>query len=93
MSGRYQLYPCLASGQLASAASLDRILKFYVQEEGYEVVAYSTSLSSSDLYYDIRYLSVADVGQEEDFEAAREKAAKVGATKFILDVSHPCCCS
>jgi hypothetical protein len=30
--------------------------------------------------------AVADVGQEEDFEAARAKALKVGAKKFILDV-------
>jgi len=30
---------------------------------------------------------VADVGQEEDFEAARQKALKVGAKKFILDAS------
>ena len=29
---------------------------------------------------------VADVGQEEDFEAARAKALKIGAKKFILDV-------
>lgn len=29
---------------------------------------------------------MADVGQEEDFEAARAKALKVGAKKFILDV-------
>lgn len=31
-------------------------------------------------------LSVADVGQEEDFEAARVKALKVGASKFVLKV-------
>lgn len=27
---------------------------------------------------------VADVGQEEDFEAAKEKALKVGATKVVI---------
>lgn len=30
--------------------------------------------------------AVADVGQEEDFEAARVKALKVGAKKFVLKV-------
>jgi argininosuccinate synthase len=28
---------------------------------------------------------MADVGQEEDFEAAREKALKIGAKKFFLE--------
>ena len=28
---------------------------------------------------------MADVGQEEDFEAAREKALKVGASKFVVE--------
>lgn len=28
---------------------------------------------------------MADVGQEEDFEAAKEKALKIGATKYILE--------
>ena len=30
--------------------------------------------------------AVADLGQEEDFEAAREKALKVGAKAFYLEV-------
>lgn len=30
--------------------------------------------------------AVADVGQEEEMEAAREKALKVGAKKFFLEV-------
>ena len=30
--------------------------------------------------------TVGDVGQEEDFDAAREKALKVGANKFFLEV-------
>jgi argininosuccinate synthase len=29
---------------------------------------------------------VADVGQEEDFKAAEQKALKVGAKKFFLEV-------
>lgn len=28
---------------------------------------------------------MADVGQEEDFEAARQKALKIGATKYVLE--------
>ena len=32
---------------------------------------------------------MCDVGQEEDFEAARAKALKVGAKKFIVDVRSP----
>ncbi|PRT56416.1 Argininosuccinate synthase [Wickerhamiella sorbophila] len=28
---------------------------------------------------------MADVGQEEDFDAAREKAMKIGATKFVVE--------
>lgn len=31
------------------------------------------------------YAFMADVGQEEDFEAARQKALKVGAKKFFLE--------
>jgi hypothetical protein len=31
------------------------------------------------------YAFMADVGQEEDFEAAREKALKIGAKKFFLE--------
>lgn len=33
---------------------------------------------------------MADLGQEEDFEAAREKALKVGAKAFYLEVGTPC---
>jgi len=66
---------------LAYSGGLDTscILAWLI-EQGYEVVAFSAwaSLDSADR-------SVADVGQEEDFEAARAKALKVGATKFFLE--------
>ena len=66
---------------LAYSGGLDTscILAWLI-EQGYEVVAFSAwaSLDSTDS-------AVADVGQEEDFEAARAKALKVGATKFFLE--------
>jgi argininosuccinate synthase len=34
---------------------------------------------------------MADVGQEEDFDAAREKALKIGAKKFFCVVSRSRC--
>jgi argininosuccinate synthase len=54
---------------LAYSGGLDTsvILK-WLQEQGYEVVAY-----------------IADVGQEEDFEAAREKALAVGAASVYVE--------
>ena len=59
------------------------------------VLAYSGGLDTSCIlkwlaekgYEVIAY--VADVGQEEDFEAVKEKAMKTGASKvYIVDVKH-----
>lgn len=54
------------------------------------VLAYSGGLDTSvilkwliDKGYDV-IACVADVGQEEDFEACREKARKIGASKVII---------
>lgn len=54
------------------------------------MLAYSGGLDTSCILawlieqgYEV-YAFMADVGQEEDFEAAREKALKVGAKKFFL---------
>ena len=69
------------------------------------VLAYSGGLDTSVIlkwlidkgYEVIAY--IADVGQEDDFEAAREKALKVGASKvyiedlkaeFVTDYIFPC---
>lgn len=59
--------------------------------KGKVCLAYSGGLDTSIIlawlleqgYEVIAFL--ADVGQEEDFEAAREKALKIGATKFIVE--------
>mmetsp|Transcript_36967 Transcript_36967/g.59829 ORF Transcript_36967/g.59829 Transcript_36967/m.59829 type:complete len:418 (+) Transcript_36967:90-1343(+) len=55
---------------LAYSGGLDTscILKWLVEEKGYEVIAY-----------------MADVGQKEDFEVARQKALKVGASKVYIE--------
>lgn len=58
--------------------------------KGKVCLAYSGGLDTSVIlawlieegYEVIAFL--ADVGQEEDFEAAREKALKIGATKFVV---------
>ncbi|CAN6631808.1 argininosuccinate synthase [Trichomonascus vanleenenianus] len=58
--------------------------------KGKVCLAYSGGLDTSIIlawlleqdYEVIAFL--ADVGQEEDFEAAREKALKIGATKFVV---------
>jgi len=41
--------------------------------------------------YDFLDSVVADVGQEEDFEAAKKKALKVGAVAVYVEVNSPKC--
>ena len=61
------------------------------QNKGKVVLAYSGGLDTSVIlkwlieegYEVICY--VADVGQDEDFEAARKKALKVGASKVYVE--------
>lgn len=60
--------------------------------KGRVLLAYSGGLDTScilawliDEGYEV-IAFMADVGQEEDFEAAREKANKIGALKFVLAV-------
>jgi argininosuccinate synthase len=61
--------------------------------KGKVLLAYSGGLDTSCIlvwlieqgYEVLAYM--ADVGQEEDFEAAREKALKIGATKVFIEVS------
>jgi argininosuccinate synthase len=61
--------------------------------KGKVLLAYSGGLDTSCIlvwlieqgYEVMAYL--ADVGQEEDFEAARAKALKIGATKVFIEVS------
>lgn len=60
------------------------------QSAGRVLLAYSGGLDTSCILawlieqgYEV-YAFMADVGQEEDFEAARVKALKVGAKKFFL---------
>lgn len=62
-------------------------------EKGKVLLAYSGGLDTSCILawlieegYEVMAY-VADVGQEEDFEAIREKALKVGATKVFVEVS------
>ncbi|EAU90222.1 argininosuccinate synthetase [Coprinopsis cinerea okayama7 len=59
-------------------------------DKGRVLLAYSGGLDTSCILawlieqgYEV-YAFMADVGQEEDFEAARDKALKVGAKKFFL---------
>ncbi|KAF7430719.1 argininosuccinate synthetase [Pleurotus ostreatus] len=61
------------------------------QNPGRVLLAYSGGLDTSCILawlieqgYEV-YAFMADVGQEEDFEAAEKKALKVGAKKFILE--------
>ncbi|KAJ7334580.1 Adenylosuccinate synthetase [Desmophyllum pertusum] len=62
------------------------------------VLAYSGGLDTSCILlwlkeqgYDV-IAFMADVGQEEDFEAARQKATKLGAKKiFIEDLKEEFC--
>lgn len=64
--------------------------------KGRVLLAYSGGLDTSCIlawlieqgYEVMAYM--ADVGQEEDFEAARKKALKVGATKVFVEVSTLC---
>ncbi|KAG8933917.1 argininosuccinate synthetase [Tulasnella sp. 418] len=60
-------------------------------DKGRVLLAYSGGLDTSCILawlieqgYEV-YAFMADVGQEEDFEAARAKALKVGAKKFFLE--------
>jgi len=60
-------------------------------QKGRVLLAYSGGLDTSCILawlieqgYEV-YAFMADVGQEEDFEAARAKALKVGAKKFFLE--------
>lgn len=71
---------------LAYSGGLDTscILAWLI-EQGYDVVAYMANVGSCLCIHSgigVEY----DAGQEEDFEAARVKALKIGASKFILDV-------
>jgi len=59
--------------------------------KGRVLLAYSGGLDTSCILawlieqgYEV-YAFMADVGQEEDYDAAREKALKVGAKKFFLE--------
>ncbi|TFL02042.1 argininosuccinate synthetase [Pterulicium gracile] len=61
------------------------------QSKGRVLLAYSGGLDTSCILkwlieenYEV-YAFMADVGQEEDFKAAEEKALKVGAKKFFLE--------
>jgi len=61
------------------------------ESKGRVLLAYSGGLDTSCILawlieqgYEV-YAFMADVGQEEDFDAAREKALKVGAKKFFLE--------
>lgn len=61
------------------------------EKKGRVLLAYSGGLDTSCILvwlleqgYEV-YAFMADVGQEEDFEAAREKALKIGASKFFLE--------
>lgn len=61
------------------------------ENKGRVLLAYSGGLDTSCILawlieqgYEV-YTFMADVGQEEDFEAARVKALKVGAKKFFLE--------
>lgn len=59
--------------------------------KGKVLLAYSGGLDTSCIlawlieegYEVLAYM--ADVGQEEDFQAAREKALKIGATKVFIE--------
>lgn len=63
--------------------------------KGRVLLAYSGGLDTScilayliDEGYEV-IAFMADVGQEEDFKAAEEKALKIGAKKFFLKVRSP----
>ena len=36
---------------------------------------------------------MANIGQEEDFEAARQKALSIGASQVFIEVSDSCQCA
>ena len=76
-------HTCLSVIMSSAAASSEK--------KGRVLLAYSGGLDTSCILvwlleqgYEV-YAFMADVGQEEDFEAAREKALKIGATKFFLE--------
>lgn len=56
---------------------------------GYEVICFSKFFPSFSLSISTiaNKPKVADVGQEEDFEAAKEKALKIGASRSTLRIS------
>lgn len=62
--------------------------------KGKVLLAYSGGLDTSVIlawlieqgYETLAY--IADVGQEEDFEAIKAKALKVGASKVFVEVNH-----
>ena len=61
--------------------------------KGRVLLAYSGGLDTSCILvwlieqgYDV-LAYMADVGQEEDFEAAKEKALKIGAKKVFIEVN------
>lgn len=65
-----------------------------MSEQKRVLIAYSGGLDTSCIlvwlieqgYEVLAYM--ADVGQEEDFEAAREKALKIGAKKVFIEVNY-----
>jgi argininosuccinate synthase len=59
----------------------------WLLEEGYEVICFSKFFLSFSLSISTiaNKPKVADVGQEEDFEAAKEKALKIGASKVYVE--------
>ena len=56
-------------------------------EQGYEVVCFSEFqiINYAKRLILMFYFTVADVGQEEDFEAAKEKAKKIGAVAVYVE--------
>jgi argininosuccinate synthase len=55
-------------------------------ENGWDVVAFSPQHFLPPIETHLIHCAVADVGQEEDFQAAKEKALKIGAVKVCIEV-------
>lgn len=74
---------------LAYSGGLDTsCILLWLKEKGYQVIAYMVRLFYLTYNYYFFFLNKkisiqANVGQEEDFDAARKKALKIGATKVI----------
>ncbi|QLQ80330.1 hypothetical protein HG537_0D03310 [Torulaspora globosa] len=73
--------------QYSKVVSIGRV---YTMSKGKVCLAYSGGLDTSIILawlleqgYEV-VAFMANVGQEEDFDAAREKALKIGATKYVL---------